>query len=325
TLRPGYLIEVANGKKVETYRIICGCILELGDSVFTIDLIPFGHGSFVVIIGMDWLSRHKAEIVCHEKVVRIPLASGNMLLIQGERTNESSKPFRFPYRLAPSEMQEFSEQLQELQDKGSIRPSHSLWGGLVLIDVLFDQLQGSRYFSRIDLCSGYHQLRVDEADILKMTFRTRNGIHVDSKKIEEVKNSKALETPLKIRSFLGLAEIRENERIIEIRERKKDEDMRSRERKGKNMRLVTHGLEGYEFEKTCNNDKNLSEIKLKHDKEDELVMVVVKVVHELDCMMVVKEIENKLLMEVEKLEWWFEQDINDEGEEHEEDRGGGEV
>nr|GEV11318.1 retrovirus-related Pol polyprotein from transposon TNT 1-94 [Tanacetum cinerariifolium] len=65
------------------------------------------------------------------------------------------------------------------------------------------------------------------------------------------------------------------------------------------MRLVTHGLEGYEFENTCNNDKNLSEIQLEHEKEDELVKVVVKVVHELDCMMVVKEIEDRLLEEME--------------------------
>ncbi|GJW97228.1 putative reverse transcriptase domain-containing protein [Tanacetum coccineum] len=56
-------IEVANGKKVETDRIIRGCKLELGDSLFTIDMIPFGHGSFDVIVVMDWLSRHKAEIV----------------------------------------------------------------------------------------------------------------------------------------------------------------------------------------------------------------------------------------------------------------------
>ncbi|GKC79922.1 hypothetical protein Tco_1130696 [Tanacetum coccineum] len=76
---------------------------------------------------------------------------------------------------------------------------------------------------------------------------------------------------------------------------------------------------------TCNNDKNLSEIQLEDEKEDELVTVVVKVVHELGCKMVVKEIENELLEEVEKLEWWFEQDIDDEGEKDEEDEGGGEV
>ncbi|GJU73116.1 hypothetical protein Tco_1264521 [Tanacetum coccineum] len=72
----------------------------------------------------------------------------------------------------------------------------------------------------------------------------------------------------------------------------------------------------------CNNDKNLSEIQLEHKKEDELVAVVVKVVHELGCMMVVKEIGNGLLEEVEKLEWWFEQDIDDEGKEDEEGDGG---
>ncbi|GKD15482.1 putative reverse transcriptase domain-containing protein [Tanacetum coccineum] len=71
-VNPGYLIEVADGKKVEVDRVIRNCKLELGTSLFTIDLIPLGHGSFDVIVGMDWLSEHKAKIVCHEKVVRIP-------------------------------------------------------------------------------------------------------------------------------------------------------------------------------------------------------------------------------------------------------------
>ncbi|GJU00243.1 putative reverse transcriptase domain-containing protein [Tanacetum coccineum] len=113
---------------------------------------------------------------------------------------------RAPYRLAPSEMKELSEQLQELSDKGFIRPSSSPWGAPVLfvkkkdgsfrmcidyrelnkltvknryplprIDDLFDQLQGSSIYSKIDLRLGYHQLRVREQDIPKTTFRTRYG------------------------------------------------------------------------------------------------------------------------------------------------------
>ncbi|GKB86209.1 putative reverse transcriptase domain-containing protein [Tanacetum coccineum] len=113
---------------------------------------------------------------------------------------------RAPYRLAPSEMKESSEQLQELSDKGFIRPSSSPRGAPVLfvkkkdgsfrmcidyrelnkltvknryplprIDDLFDQLQGSSIYSKIDLRSGYHQLRVREQDIPKTAFRTRYG------------------------------------------------------------------------------------------------------------------------------------------------------
>ncbi|GJV00527.1 putative reverse transcriptase domain-containing protein [Tanacetum coccineum] len=142
---------------------------------------------------------------------------------------------RAPYRLASSEMQELSDQLQELADRGFIRPSTSPWGAPVLfvkkkdrsfrmcidyrelnkltvknryplprIDDLFDQLQGSSTYSKIDLRSGYHQLRVRDEDIPKTAFRTRQGIHVDPAKIEAVKNWASPTTPTEIRQFLGL-------------------------------------------------------------------------------------------------------------------------
>ncbi|GJX11966.1 putative reverse transcriptase domain-containing protein, partial [Tanacetum coccineum] len=162
--------------------------------------IASGSGSFDVIIGMDWLSNHKAEIICHEKVVRMPQLDSKFRieLIPGAIPVAKSL-----YRLAPSEMEELSGQLKELLDKGFIRPSSSPWGALVLfvkkndgsfrmcidyrelnkltiknhylllrIDDLFDQLQGSQYFSKIDLRSGYHQIRVHEDDIPKTAFRT---------------------------------------------------------------------------------------------------------------------------------------------------------
>ncbi|GJR17521.1 putative reverse transcriptase domain-containing protein [Tanacetum coccineum] len=85
-VNPGYVIEVADGKKVEVDRIIRDCKLELESSLFSINLIPLGHGSFDVIVGMDWLSQHKAVIVCHEKVVEIPVEDGRILRVHGERT-----------------------------------------------------------------------------------------------------------------------------------------------------------------------------------------------------------------------------------------------
>ncbi|GJV83425.1 putative reverse transcriptase domain-containing protein [Tanacetum coccineum] len=79
---------------------------------------------------------------------------------------------RAPYRLAPSEMKELAEQLQKLSAKGFIMKNRY---PLPRIDDLFDQLQGSSVYSKIDLRSGYHQLRVREEDIPKTAFRTRYG------------------------------------------------------------------------------------------------------------------------------------------------------
>nr|GEU87175.1 reverse transcriptase domain-containing protein [Tanacetum cinerariifolium] len=149
---------------------------------------------------------------------------------------------RTPYRLAPSEMKELSEQLQELFDKGFIRLSSSPWGAPVLfvkkkdgsfrmcidywelnkltvknryplpwIDDLFDQLQGSSIYSKINLRSGYHQLR-DEKEheehlkaILELLKEEKLGIHVDPAKIESIKDWASPKTPTEIRQFLGLA------------------------------------------------------------------------------------------------------------------------
>ncbi|GJZ17294.1 putative reverse transcriptase domain-containing protein, partial [Tanacetum coccineum] len=87
-----YVIEVADGKKVEVDRIIRDYKLELGNSLFIIDLIPLGHGSFDMIVGMDWLSKNKAVIVCHDKVVEIPLESVGYFGFKGNVLWGSLKP-----------------------------------------------------------------------------------------------------------------------------------------------------------------------------------------------------------------------------------------
>nr|GFB36698.1 putative reverse transcriptase domain, aspartic peptidase domain protein [Tanacetum cinerariifolium] len=92
--------------------------------------------------------------------------------------HEAMPVAKSPYRLAPTEMQELANQLKELQDK-DYREINKLTiknrYPLPRIDDLFDQLQGSPYFSKIDLRFGYHQLRVREEDIPKTPFRTRYG------------------------------------------------------------------------------------------------------------------------------------------------------
>ncbi|GJR85314.1 putative reverse transcriptase domain-containing protein [Tanacetum coccineum] len=276
-----YNVELADGRIVGLNTIIRGCTLNLLNHPFNIDLMPVELGSFDVIIGMDWLAKYHAVIVCAEKIVRIPFGD-EILIVRGDgssnkhgtrlniisctkaqeyltkgchvflanitatKDEDKSKEKRLedvpvvqefpevfpedlpgipptrqvefridlvpgatpvaraPYRLAPSEMKELAEQLQELTDKGFIRPSSSPWGAPILfvkkkdgsfrmcidyrelnkltvkncypllrIDDLFDQLQGSSIYSKIDLRSGYHQLRVREEDIPKTAFRTR--------------------------------------------------------------------------------------------------------------------------------------------------------
>ncbi|GJU50679.1 putative reverse transcriptase domain-containing protein [Tanacetum coccineum] len=278
-----YPIELVDGKLIGSNTVLRGCTLGLLGHPFNIDLMPIDLGSFDVIIGMDWLAKNHAVIVCDEKIVRIPYGN-EILIVQGDKGAKEKKSklsiiscekaqkymekgcqlflaqvtvkenkdkseekrledvptvrdfpevfpedlpglpptrqvefqidlvpgaapvARAPYRLAPSEMEELSTQLQELSDKGFIRPSSSPWGAPVLfvkkkdgsfrmcidyrelnkltvknryplprIDDLFDQLQGSSVYSKIDLRSGYHQLRVRDEDIPKTAFRTRYG------------------------------------------------------------------------------------------------------------------------------------------------------
>ncbi|KAA0066306.1 ty3-gypsy retrotransposon protein [Cucumis melo var. makuwa] len=80
---------------------------------------------------------------------------------------------RAPYRMASVELKKLKVQLQELLDKGFIRPSVLPWGAPVLIDDLFDQLQGATIFFKIDLRSGYYQLRIRDSDIPKTAFHSR--------------------------------------------------------------------------------------------------------------------------------------------------------
>nr|GEW25746.1 putative reverse transcriptase domain-containing protein [Tanacetum cinerariifolium] len=139
-LGSSYNVELADGKIVRIDTIIRGCTINFQNHPFNIDLMPVELGSFDVIIRMDWPPARPVEF-------QIDLIPGAAPVAQA------------PYRLAPFEMKELSKQLQELSDKGFIRPSSSPWGAQVLF---VKKKDGS-----------FRMVR--EQDIPKMAFRTRYG------------------------------------------------------------------------------------------------------------------------------------------------------
>ncbi|GJW08929.1 putative reverse transcriptase domain-containing protein [Tanacetum coccineum] len=292
TLDHYYDVELADGRIIGLNTILRGCTLNLLNHPFNINLMPIELGSFDAIIGMDWLARYQAIIVCAEKIVRIPWGN-ETLIVHGDGSNRGNetrlniisctKTQKYllkgcPIFLAHVTTKKGGRHVEEKHRdvpivqifRCFIRPSSSPWGAPVLfvkkkdgsfrmcidyrelnkltvknryplprIDDLFDQLQGSSVYSKIDLRSGYHQLRVQEEDIPKTTFRTRyghyefqvmpfgltnapavfidlmnqfpghmidsKGIHVDPAKIESIKDWASPKSPTEIRQFLGLA------------------------------------------------------------------------------------------------------------------------
>ncbi|GJS38265.1 putative reverse transcriptase domain-containing protein [Tanacetum coccineum] len=220
TLESHYDVELADGKIIGVNTIIRGCTLNFMNHPFNIDLMPVPLGSFDVIIGMDWLTKYHGVIICDEKIgcdvflahittkeakdksegkrlEDVPIVrdfpevfpedlSGippaRQVEFQIDLVPGTAHVARTPYRLAPSEMKELAEQLQELSDKGFIRPNPLPWGAPFLfvkkkdrsfcmciyyrdlnkltvknrypvprIDDLFDQLQGSSVYLKIEL------------------------------------------------------------------------------------------------------------------------------------------------------------------------------
>ncbi|GJT86634.1 putative reverse transcriptase domain-containing protein [Tanacetum coccineum] len=254
---PSYEIEIASGQLVEIDKVIKGCKLEIEGHMFDINLIPFGSGSFDVIIGErpEEKMRHVVSAKAKEQkqediiVVRdfpkvfLDDLSGLPPIREIEFRIELV-PGAIPIRVSFDQAHRLGEHQYYLLrrrmcidyrelNKLTIKNHYPL----PRIDDLFDQLQGSQDFSKIDLRSGYHQLRVHEDDIPKTTFRTRyghfeftvmpfgltntpvireendflghvingDGIHADPSKIEAVKNWEAPRTPSEVHLFLGLA------------------------------------------------------------------------------------------------------------------------
>nr|GFB22240.1 putative reverse transcriptase domain-containing protein [Tanacetum cinerariifolium] len=133
-------IEEADFDLEEEICLVENLLLELGDSVFHIVLIPLGQGSFDVIVGIDWLSNQKTVIVCHEKIVRIHVEGGKL----------SHSPWGAPVLFVKKKDGSFRMCIDYREpNKLIIKNRYPLHR----IDDLFDQLQGARYFSKIDIRS----------------------------------------------------------------------------------------------------------------------------------------------------------------------------
>nr|GEU54737.1 reverse transcriptase domain-containing protein [Tanacetum cinerariifolium] len=221
-----YEVELTDGRVVSTNTVLKCCTLNLVNHVFEIDLMPIELGTFDVIIGMDWLVKHDAVIVCGERVVHIPYGN-KMLIVECDKGVSRLKviscikarlpPPRqvefqidlvprvapvacVPYRLAPSEIKELLVQLQELLEKGFIRPSSSPREAPVLFmkkkDGSFRMCIGYRELNKLTVKNQYPLLRIDDLfDQLQGHVIDHSGVHVDPAKVEAIKSWAALTKP----------------------------------------------------------------------------------------------------------------------------------
>nr|GEV57324.1 putative reverse transcriptase domain-containing protein [Tanacetum cinerariifolium] len=155
-LNSSYEVKLADGKVVSTNSVLRGCTLNLLDHLFDIDLMPIELDTFDIIVRIDWLVERDALIVCGKKEVHVPYE--NKTLVVKSDSSKKDGCFRMcsDYR-----------ELNKLTVKNRYP--------LPRIDDLFDQLQGSSVYSKIDLRFGYHQLQIREEDILITAFQTRYG------------------------------------------------------------------------------------------------------------------------------------------------------
>ncbi|GJU07520.1 putative reverse transcriptase domain-containing protein [Tanacetum coccineum] len=184
-----YNIEMADENLVSTNAVIQGATLTLLNQPFEIDLMPIKLGSFDIVIGMDWLSKYHARIICDEKAIHIPINGETLIIRVIEKKSDEKRLEDIPVvREFPKV---FLEDLPGLPPIRQVEFQIDLISGTAPTEILSDQVlhpgellcylskrkmdlsECSSVYSKIDLRSGYHQLKVRDEDIPKNAFRTR--------------------------------------------------------------------------------------------------------------------------------------------------------
>ncbi|GJZ89251.1 putative reverse transcriptase domain-containing protein [Tanacetum coccineum] len=232
-----YEIEIASGQLVEIDKVIKGCKLEIEGHEFDINLIPFRSGSFDVITSMDWLNNHKAEIICHEKVVRILLPDDKVLRVIGERPDEKVRLLRSAK--AKEQKQEEIVVVRDFpdvfpDDLSGLPPSREIEFQIELVPEAIPVVKSLYRLapSEMEKKDGSFRMCIDYRELNKLTIKNRYPLpriddmfdqlqgyigqkfhstkpialgSTDPSKLKQIKNWKASRTPSEVRSFLGLA------------------------------------------------------------------------------------------------------------------------
>ncbi|GJW92423.1 putative reverse transcriptase domain-containing protein [Tanacetum coccineum] len=213
TLDHYYDVELADGRIIGLNTILKGCTLNFLNHQFNVNLMPVELGSFDAIIGMDWLAKYQAVIVCAEKIVRIPWRN-KTLIIHGDGSTQGNVT-RLNI-ISCTKTQKYMEKgfpiflahvtAKEVEDKSEKKRLEDVPIVQDFPEVFPEDLRSSSDSTKEDCNAKFSKC---EFWIPKVQFLGHvidsEGIHVDPAKIESIKDWASPKSPTEIRQFLGLA------------------------------------------------------------------------------------------------------------------------